>query len=71
MLSGVGLGQEFWTVGIDTACYLKNISPTSTLVDKTPHEVWSGKNPSIVHFSVFGCDAFMHIPKDKRSKLDN
>ena len=71
MLSGAGLEWEFWAVVVDTACYLKNISPTSTLVNKTPHEVWSGKNPSIAHLRVFGCDAFMHVPKDKRSKLDN
>ena len=58
-------------VVVDTACYLKNRSPTLALVDKTPHEVRSGKNPSIAHFRVFGCDACMHVPKEKRSKLDN
>ena len=47
MLSGVGLGQELWAVAIDTACYLKNKSPTSSVVNKTPHEVWSCKKPSI------------------------
>ena len=50
---------------------LKNQSPTSTLVDKNPCEVWSGKKPSIAHLRVFRCDAFMHVPKEKRSKLDN
>ena len=62
MLSGAGLGQGLWVVSIDTACYVKNQSPTSALVDKTPHEVWSGKNPSIAHLKVFGCDVFMHVP---------
>ena len=71
MFSDVGLGQEFWIVAIDIACYLKNRSPTSSLVDKTPHEVWSSKKPSIAHLKVFGCDAFMHVPKEKRRKLDN
>ena len=50
---------------------MKNRSPTLALVDKTPHEVWSSKKPSIAHLRVFGCDAFMHVPKEKRSKLDN
>jgi hypothetical protein len=36
---------------------------------KTPHEVWSCKNPSVSHLKVFGCDAFVHVPKEKRSKL--
>ena len=55
----------------DTSYYLKNQSPTSALVDKTPHEVWSSKKPSIAHLRVFGCDTFMHVPKEKRSKMDN
>ena len=71
MPSGAGLGQEFWAVAIDIAYYLKNRSPTSTLVNKTLHEVWSSKNPSISHLRVFRCDVFMHVPKEKRSKLDN
>jgi hypothetical protein len=71
MLSGARLEHEFWAIVVDTACSLKNQSPTSTRVDKTPHEVWSGKKPSIAHLRVFGCDAFMHVPKEKRSKLDN
>ena len=66
MLSGAVLGNESWAVVVDTACYLKNRSPTSTLVDKTPHEVWSSKKPSIAHLIVFGCDSFMHVPKEKR-----
>ena len=46
------------------------MSPSSTLVDMTPHEVWSGKKPSLSHLKVFGFDEFMHVPKEKRSKLD-
>ena len=71
MLNGVGLGQEFWALAVDTTCYLKNRSPTSTLVDKTPYEVWFVQKPSVAHLLVFGCEAFMHVSKEKRSKLDN
>ena len=71
MLSGAGLGQEFWAVAVDTACYLKNRSPTSTMVDKSPYEVWSGPKPFVAHLIIFGCEAFMHAPKEKRSKQDN
>ena len=34
-------------------------------------EVWSGKKPSIRHLRVFGCEAYAHVPKEKRSKLEN
>jgi hypothetical protein len=71
MLSGVGLGQEFWAEVVGTTCYLVNQSPSSALDDKTPHEVWSGKKPSLQHLRVFGCDAYVHVPKENRSKMDN
>jgi len=71
MLSGARLGHELWEEAFDTTCYLVNRSPTSTLVDKTPLEVLYGNKPSLAHLRVFGCDAFVHVPKEKRRKLDN
>eukprot|EP00253_Pinus_taeda_P031268 PITA_31268 len=71
MLSGARLGQEFWAEAVDTACYLVNKSPSSALEDKTPQEVWTGKKPSLSHLRVFGCDAYVHVPKEKRTKLDS
>ena len=53
MLSSVGIGQEFWAEAVETACYLVNRSPTSTLIDKTPQEVWTGKKPSIKNLIFF------------------
>jgi hypothetical protein len=55
-------------VGI--TCYLVNRSPSSKLVEKTPHEVWTGKKPSLTHLRVFGCEAYVHVPRENRSKLD-
>eukprot|EP00253_Pinus_taeda_P001763 PITA_01763 len=60
MLSGVGLGHEFWAEVVETTCYLVNRSPSSVLEDKTPQEVWIGKKPSLSHLRVFGCDAYVH-----------
>jgi hypothetical protein len=70
MLSGAGLGQEIWVEAVGTTCYLVNRSPSSSLDDKTPHEVWSGKKPSLQHLRVFGYDAYVHFPKENRSKVD-
>jgi hypothetical protein len=55
-------------VGI--ACYLVNISPSSALDDKNPQGVWIGKKPSLIHLKVFGCEAYVHVPKENKSKLD-
>jgi hypothetical protein len=70
MLSGVGLGQELWAEAMGTTCYLVNRSPSSALDDKTPDEVWFGKKTSFKHLRLFGCDAYVHVPKENRSKLD-
>ena len=55
---------------VDTTKYILNMSPSSKLINSTPYEVWLGKKPSVSHLKVFGCDAFVHVPKEKRSKLD-
>jgi transposase InsO family protein len=70
MLDGARLTQELWAEEVDTAKYLVNMSPSSALVDMTPHEVWYGKKPSISHLKLFGYDVFVQSPKEKRSKMD-
>ena len=45
------------------------------LFDKMPYVAWDGKRPSLAHLRIFGCDSFVHIPKERRqninSKLEN
>jgi hypothetical protein len=55
---------------VGTTCYLVNRSPSSALEDKNPHDVWYRKKPSLQHLRVFGCDAYVYVPKENRSKLD-
>jgi hypothetical protein len=70
MLSGVGLAQELWAEAVVTAKYLVNMSPLSMLFDTTPQGVWYSKNHLVSHLKVFGHDAFVHVPKEKRKNLD-
>jgi len=56
---------------VEIACYLVNRSPSLALKDRTPQELWMGKKPSLSHLSIFGCDAYLHVPKEKRTKLDS
>jgi hypothetical protein len=44
--------------------------PSSTLVDMNPYEVRFGNKPSVSHLKLFGCDEFLHVPKEKRSNMD-
>ena len=70
MLSGVELGKEFWEEAVGIACYLVNRSPSLVLDDKTPQEVWTGKEHSLTHLKIFGYDAYVHVLKENMIKLD-
>jgi hypothetical protein len=37
----------------------------------TPEEKYSSNVPDISHLRIFGCLVFLHIPKEKRNKLDS
>ena len=47
-----------------------NLSPSVPLKGDVLKRVCTGKDVSYDHLQVFGCRAFVHIPKDERSKLD-
>jgi hypothetical protein len=42
----------------------------SALGFKTPEEMFSGKKPEVSHLKIFGFPLFVHILKEKRTKLD-
>ena len=48
-----------------------NILPSVHLEFDIPQRVWTGKNVPYTHLKVFGCKAFMHVPKEQRLKLDD
>ena len=71
MLADSGLPQKFWAEALSTAVYLRNRSPTKSLPESTPFEKWSGEKPDVSHLRVFGCNAYSHVPRDERGKLDS
>ncbi|KAL0364520.1 UNVERIFIED_CONTAM: hypothetical protein Sangu_0549600 [Sesamum angustifolium] len=44
--------------------------PTKAVQNMTPIEAWSGKKPSAKHLRVFGSICYVHIPTEKRHKLE-
>jgi hypothetical protein len=32
--------------------------------------MFTGKKPEVSHLKIFGCPVFIHIPKEKRNKLE-
>ena len=69
MLSNANLPPKFWTEALSTAAYLRNRSPTKVVRGMTPQKAWTGAKPQVDHLRVFGCRAFVHVPKDERKKL--
>ena len=53
-----------------TTVYVQNCTPHRVLDNKTPEEVFFGKEPEVSHLKIFGCPVYIHIPKEKRTKLD-
>jgi len=47
-----------------------NRTPTATILGMTPEKKLTGKKPDVSHLRVFGCIAYVHVPDEKRSKLD-
>ena len=53
-----------------TVVYVQNRVSHSSLGFKTPEEIFIGKKPKVGHLKIFGCPVYIHIPKEKRTKLD-
>ena len=71
MLLDAKLTKKYWAESVSTAVYLRNHCPTKALMDKTPYEAWFEQKPTVDHLRVFGCDAYVNIPKDEQRKLDS
>ena len=70
LLSEGNLPLMYWCFAVSYAAYIINRSPTRTLESKTPHEAYTRNKPSVAHLRIFGCKAYVHIPQEKRQKLD-
>ena len=70
LLSQSQFPRSFWGEDLNTVIHVLNLTPCVPLEFDVPDRIWSDNEISYDHFRVFGCKAFMHIPKDERSKLD-
>lgn len=61
---------KLWAEAVNCAVYLLNRSSSSQTKDITPYELWTGNKPCLTHVRVFGSEGYVHIPDEKRKKLD-
>ena len=70
MLHDQDLPMHLWAEAARTAVYVQNRTPHRVLKNKAPEEVFSSKKLEAIHLRIFGCQVYIHIPKEKRTKLD-
>ncbi|GKD46821.1 retrovirus-related pol polyprotein from transposon TNT 1-94 [Tanacetum coccineum] len=56
---------------VDCAVYLLNRCPSKSLDNKTPQEAWNGMKPTVSHLRIIRSIAYVHVPSQRRSKLDD
>jgi hypothetical protein len=61
---------HLWDEATRTTMYVQNRLSHSALGLKSPEDMFFGKKPKVSHLKIFGCLVFVHILKEKRTKMD-
>ena len=64
------LSSFLWSEAMNAAFYVINQTGPTKTCNKTPYELWYGKKSNIDNLKIFGTECFVHIPQEKRKKLD-
>ena len=70
MIHDQDLLMYLWEEVARTIVYVHNRISHNALGNKNPEEMFSIENPEVSHLHIFGCHVYIHIPKEKRTKLD-
>ena len=70
MLHDQNLHYSFWAEASNTAVYIQNRCPHSILENITPEEAFTKVKPDLSHLRIFGCPVYIHVPKERRTKLE-
>nr|KYP59767.1 Retrovirus-related Pol polyprotein from transposon TNT 1-94 [Cajanus cajan] len=63
------LAKHIWGEELSTIMHAINLSFVVAFNSEMPNKIWFGKNVKYDYLRVFDCKAFVHVPKDERSKL--
>jgi hypothetical protein len=70
MIHDQDLPMCLWAEAAMAVVYVQNRLSHSALGFKTPEEMFTRKKPEVGHLKIFGCPVFIHIPKEKRNKME-
>jgi hypothetical protein len=62
--------NSLWAEATSIAVYIHNRCPHVVLKEKTPEEIFLGIKPEVGHLRIFGCPMYIHVPKEKRTKME-
>ena len=71
MIHDQDLPMHLWVEAARTAVYVHNRISHSAFGNKTTEEMFNGEKPQVSHLKIFGCPMYLHVPKEKGSKLDS
>lgn len=71
LLSEKEMPRTLWPDATKCTAHILNRSLTKAVRDVVPEERWSGIKPKIVYFRVFGSVGHVHVPEQRRIKLDD
>ena len=66
MLRDADLPSSLWARAAQYASAVRNVLPCAGK-SKTPWELFNGTRPDVAHMRVFGCPAYVHVPKARRA----
>ena len=69
MMCDQDLLASLWAEATGTAVYVQNWCHHAILDQKNPEEVFTGEKPDVGHLRIFGCTVYVHVPKEKRTKM--
>ena len=70
MIYDQDLPMHLWVVATRTIFYVQNRISHNSLGFKTLEEMFTGNKPKVSNIKIFGFPVYVHIPKEKRTKLD-
>ena len=70
MIHDQSLPMTLWEEACMTVVYFQKCSPHQILKNITPEEAFTKVKPEIGHFRLCGCPVYLHVPKEKISKLE-
>ena len=62
--------EAIWAELVTSAVYVLNRTGKSSVNDTSPYELWIGRKPRLKHLRIIGSSCYVHIPKQKRRKMD-